>query len=80
MIEVADFCDKREVLIGMGLLPAASKRLARAPFQDIERKLRNTVAHGATYVQNVDQLREFVGLLTLAEDLIAQLTALRVGL
>jgi hypothetical protein len=74
LIEVADFCDKREVLLEMGVLTThTSKTQARQGFKDIEQKLRNTVAHGATYIQNQDELREFISLLELAEEWIVRL-------
>jgi hypothetical protein len=74
LIEVADFCDKREVLLEMGVLTThTSKTQARKGFEEIELKLRDTVAHGATYVHNQDELREFIRLLELAEDWIERL-------
>lgn len=74
LIEVADFCDKREVLLAMGVLTThTSKTQASKGLKDIELKLRDTVAHGATYVHNQDELREFIRLLELAEEWIERL-------
>jgi hypothetical protein len=74
LIEVSDFCDKREILAKNGLLTVPSRRKARECLEQIE-ELRNSVAHGATYAQNEVQLREFVHLLEEAEAWIGRLAA-----
>jgi CBS domain-containing protein len=69
LIEVTEFCDKRDVLIRMGVLDTPSGR----DFKRIE-QLRNSVAHAATYAQNEEHLAEFVKLLALAEEWIERLS------
>jgi hypothetical protein len=73
LIEVTDFCDKRDVLAKLGLLNVPSKRKAVDDFERIE-ELRNSVAHAATYAQSEGRLAEFVELLALTEAWIARLT------
>jgi CBS domain-containing protein len=73
LIEVTDFCDKREVLAKKGILDVPSKRKAREDFERIE-ELRNSVAHAATFAQSDAQLAEFVELLDLAEAWIGRLS------
>jgi len=73
LIEVTDFCDKRDVLAKRGLLSVPSKRKAVEDFERIE-DLRNSVAHAATYAQSVEQLAEFVELLELTEAWIVRLS------
>jgi hypothetical protein len=72
LIEVTDFCDKREILARRGLLCVPSKAKAVGDFKRIE-ELRNSVAHAATYAQSDAQLAEFVELLELTEQWIVRL-------
>lgn len=65
LLELTDFCDKRDVLAKKGLL-GTSKAEGVKDLRRIE-ELRNSVAHAATYAQDSRQLREFVGLLELTE-------------
>jgi hypothetical protein len=73
LIEVTDFCDKRDVLAKKGVLSVPSKGKALKDFKRIE-DLRNSVAHAATYAQSEEQLAEFVELLELTEAWIGRLS------
>jgi hypothetical protein len=73
LIEVTDFCDKRDVLAKEGILSVPSKTKAVKDFERIE-ELRNSVAHAATYAQSEAQLAEFVDLLELTESWIGRLS------
>jgi hypothetical protein len=66
VIELTDFCDKRDVLAKRGLLNHPTKTEAVAAFKRIE-LLRNSVAHAATYAQSEEQLASFIELLALTE-------------
>lgn len=74
LLELTDFCDKREALSKAGLLAVPSKSRAVEDFERIE-ELRNSVAHAATYAGSDEQLRELVELLGLAEEWIGRLAA-----
>jgi hypothetical protein len=74
LIEVTDFCDKRDVLAKKGLLSVPSKRKALEDFERIE-ELRNSVAHAATFAQSEEHLAQFVELLDLTEAWIGRLSA-----
>jgi hypothetical protein len=73
LIEVTDFCDKRDVLATGEVLSVPSRAQAVKHFKRIE-ELRNSVAHAATYAQNKDQLAKFVELLDLTEAWIGRLS------
>lgn len=73
LIEVTDFCDKRDVLLKRGILSVPSKAKAKKDFERIE-ALRNSVAHAAAYAQSEEQLAEFVDLLLLTETWIGRLS------
>jgi hypothetical protein len=73
LIEVTDFCDKRDVLAKMEVIGVPSKKKAIEDFERIE-DLRNSVAHAATYAQSEKQLAEFIELLELTEAWIARLS------
>ena len=72
LLELTDFCDKRDVLAKKGLL-GTPKAKAVKQLKQIE-DLRNTVAHAATYAQDADQFHEFVRLLELTEAWIRRLS------
>ena len=74
LIELTDFCDKRDVLAARGFLDEPDRAEAVADFKSIE-DLRNSVAHAASYAQNDDQLARFVTLLGLTEAWIDRLSA-----
>lgn len=76
LIEVTDFCDKRDVLAKIGVLNVPSKRKAVDDFERIE-ELRNSVAHAATYAQTEEQLAKFVELSELTEAWIGRLLTAR---
>jgi hypothetical protein len=72
LLELTDFCDKRDILAKKGLF-GSEKAQAIRDFRQIE-ELRNSVAHAATYAQDAERFREFVDLLGLAEAWIRRLS------
>jgi hypothetical protein len=70
LLEVTDFCDKRDVLGRKGLLQPKGRAIDE--FKRIE-ALRNSVAHAATYVHSQEQFAEFVALMELTESWIRRL-------
>jgi predicted transcriptional regulator len=75
LIEVTDFCDKRDVLDKRGILVFPSRKKAVAGFKKVE-NLRNSLAHAASYAQDQASLAEFVALLELTEEWITRLSQL----
>jgi hypothetical protein len=73
LIEVTDFCDKRDVLDKRGVLTFPSRKKAVAAFKRVE-NLRNSLAHAASYAQDQASLKEFVELLKLTEEWIMRLS------
>src|SRR5258708_9306540 len=71
LLECTDFCDKRDIVSKICSLPSRSK--FKGDFEKIEKYLRNTVSHAASYARNDQEMERFIHLIILTQQWISDL-------
>jgi hypothetical protein len=71
LLESTDFCDKREIVRQICSLP--SRNRFKEDLEKIEKYLRNTISHAASYARNDQEMERFIHLIILTQNWIREL-------